>query len=99
MSKLMMFDFRCTNCQHVFEDLVQPLTGNLPCVLCGHTANRVISPVRIDRTAMALSGSAGPESIAHFDRIHREKKAIEDRSYERHGDYGPGHYELARDPL
>ena len=88
MAKLMMYDFRCRTCQHVFEDLVQPTVWTLPCVRCEQTADRLISPVRIDRTAIALTAGASPESIAHFDRIHREKKQIEDRCYERNGDYG-----------
>lgn len=35
-----------------------------------------------------MTKGASPESIAHFDRVHRERKAIEERTFERHGDYG-----------
>lgn len=86
MSKLMMFDFACEH-GHSFEDLVPPSVVEVPCV-CGATASRLISPVRIDRSAIALTKGASPESIAHFDRIHRERKAIEEKRYERNGDYG-----------
>jgi putative FmdB family regulatory protein len=86
--KLMMFDFVCS-CGNEFEEL----TGRddpVSCPDCGALASRTISPVRIDRTAIALTKGASPESIAHFDRIHRERKAIEEKRYERNGDYGHG---------
>jgi hypothetical protein len=38
--------------------------------------------------AMALSASASPESIAKFDRAHRQQKAKEERAYSNHRDYG-----------
>lgn len=87
MSKLLMFDFECT-LHGLFEDLVKSDIRQIPCPQCGAPAQRTISPVRIDRTAMALQESATPTAIDHFDRIHRERKAIEERSYRDHGDYG-----------
>lgn len=83
----MMFDFVCPY-GHEFEELVPPHLYYFMCPTCGTLAERQISPVRIDRSAIALTKGASPESIAHFDRIHRQRKAIEDRAYERHGDYG-----------
>lgn len=88
MSKLMLFDFVCQQCDHVFEDMVHPHIHEAPCPKCAATASRQISAPRIDRSAIALTPGASPESIAHFDRIHRERKQIEERTYERHGDYG-----------
>lgn len=88
MSKLILFDFECQRCFHYFEDMVQPHVHEAPCPKCGYSASRQISPVRIDRSAIAMTKGASPESIAHFDRVHRERKAIEERTFERHGDYG-----------
>jgi hypothetical protein len=84
----MYFDFHCAHCGTTTEDLVDPSTRSINCPLDGHPATRTISPVRIDRSAIALTKGASPESIAHFDRVHRERKAIEDKRYETHGDYG-----------
>lgn len=90
--KLMLFDFECSSgrCGHTFEALVPSESRYTECEKCGATASRLISPVRIDRSAIALTKGASPESIAHFDRVHRERKAIEEKRYETHGDYGHG---------
>lgn len=87
MSKLIMFDFKCASCDATFEDLVQPDIRELQCPVCGATARRQISPVRLDYAQMAMSEGM-PSAADHFARVHRERKAIEERSYEKHGDYG-----------
>ncbi len=89
MSKLMLFDFECA-AGHTFEDMVDASIRSTTCPKCGALASRLISPVRIDRTSIALTKGASPESIAHFDRVHRERKAIEEKRYAEHGDYGHG---------
>ena len=88
MTKLILFDFHCTKCAHDFEDLVKPSVYWLKCPKCKGNAQRVMSPVRIDRTRIALTSGASPESIAHFDRIHNQRRAIEEKSMANHGDYG-----------
>lgn len=87
MSKLLMFDFKCASCDVTFEDLVQSEIRQLECPKCGATACRQISPVRLDYTGMATQ-EGFPSAADHFSRTHRERKAIEDRSYREHGDYG-----------
>jgi putative FmdB family regulatory protein len=82
----MMFDFVC-QCGNEFEELAER-DSYVSCPDCGAKASRVISPVRIDRSAIALTKGASPESIAHFDRVHRERKAIEEKRHAEHGDYG-----------
>jgi putative FmdB family regulatory protein len=84
----MLFDFQCQNCNLLFEELVKSSKKKAPCPKCQATAIRQISTPRIDRSAIALTKGASPESIAHFDRIHRERKAIEERTHAEHGDYG-----------
>lgn len=84
----MMFDFECLVNRHVFEEMTYPDVKSVECPVCGKSAVRTISPVRIDRSAIALTKGASPESIAHFDRVHRERKAIEDKRKAEHGDYG-----------
>lgn len=84
---LRLYDFECP--QHgLFEDLVNTQTFECPCPKCNAPARRTISPVRINLLAMATSSSASPESINHFEKIHRQRKAIEDRCFADNGDYG-----------
>jgi putative FmdB family regulatory protein len=88
MSKLTYYDFLCPHCQTAFDDLVKPDVYQAECPECGEQAKRTVSAVRIDRTAIALTVGASPESIRHFDRVHRQRKAIEERNMQNHGDYG-----------
>lgn len=87
MSKLTMYDFLCAE-HGLFEDLVNPEIHQAPCPKCGTNAKRQISAVRIDKTGMALQDGATPTSIDHFERVHRQRRAIEERAFERNGDYG-----------
>ena len=85
---LMFYDYHCTQCGATFEELLPTDQLGIACE-CGATAKRILSPVRIDRMRIACSGSsASPESIAHFDRVHRQRKTIEERAFKEHGDYG-----------
>lgn len=85
---LMFYDFYCTECGVTQEGFTPTTEKEIPCE-CGSTARRILSAVRIDRTRIACSGdSASPESIAHFDRIHQQRKTIEERSLANHGDVG-----------
>lgn len=89
MSKLIMYDFSCYHCKRLFEDLVPSDSRVADCPYCGsHAGIRQISPVRINKLDMAMSESASPESLNYFDKVHRERKAIEDKKYHEHGDYG-----------
>lgn len=83
----MFYDFYCTECGVTEEGFEETSTHSLPCV-CGGTARRILSAVRIDRTRIATTGGASPESIAHFDRIHQQRKIIEERNLANHGDVG-----------
>lgn len=44
---------------------------------------------RIDRMGMALGEGATPTAIDHFERVHKERRAIEEKRFKEHGDYGP----------
>lgn len=85
--KLILFDFECPE-HGVFEDLVKSSVRSVPCPQCKAPASRIISPVRIDRLGMATSDGATPTSIDYFEKVHRERKAIEEKTFAEHGDYG-----------
>lgn len=84
---LMYLDFHCTECGTTFEAFVPTEVTQQLCE-CGVTARRILSAVRIDRTRIATTLGASPESVAHFDRIHQQRKTIEERTFKEHGDYG-----------
>jgi putative FmdB family regulatory protein len=84
-----LHDFECIKCGHIAEHFVY---GNDPveCVSCGAATKRVfLVAAKPHWAALAMGNSASPEAIARFDRVHRQQKAKEDKSYETHGDYGP----------
>lgn len=88
MSKLILFDFLCE--QHgLFEELVKPDIHQAPCPKCNQNAVRQVSAPHIDYESLALGVGATPTSIDRFEKVHRQRRRIEERSYERHGDYGP----------
>lgn len=87
MSKLILFDFECPE-HGIFEELVQPTEWSAQCPRCKSPAPRIISPVKIDRLGMAVQSGATETSIAYFERVHRQRKAIEDSRFKAHGDYG-----------
>lgn len=88
MSKLILFQFGCTKCGNTFEDLAKPGDYWSKCPDCGANARREITPVRIDKTRMAVTEGATATSIDHFDRVHKQRKAIEEKALRDHGDYG-----------
>jgi putative FmdB family regulatory protein len=86
MSKLMMFDFECQD-GHRFEELVSSKVRKITCPTCGDPAYRQISAPRIDYTGMAMTD--GMETAAdRFAKSHEQRRAIEERNYKNHGDYG-----------
>lgn len=88
MTKLILWDFECPECG-VFEELAKPSEKTARCPRCQSAAPRIISPVRIDRMGMAVQDGATESSIKYFERAHRQRKAIEDKRFAAHGDYGP----------
>jgi protein-arginine kinase activator protein McsA len=81
------FDFQCTECDLTSEHFVDHKVKRVTCQ-CGAIARRILSVVRIDKSGLSMLRGASPESIAHFDRIHRQQKTIEERTMREHGDYG-----------
>ncbi len=81
------YDFHCTECGTTFEEFVESAETEHACE-CGSTAGRILSAIRIDRSAIAVTLGASPESIAHFDRVHQQRKTIEEKTMREHGDYG-----------
>lgn len=85
-----LHDFECTKCGATREHFVYGNTAEVECMNCGAIAKRVfLTPAKPHWAALAQGNSASPEAIARFERVHKQQKAKEDKSYSDHGDYGP----------
>lgn len=87
-----MYDYQCTKCGNVHEDLVKLSQRDEPqdCRACDGTATRaMITPPRIDWLGMGYQKNVSPEFIDRYERVIKQQKAKEEKSLRDHGDYGP----------
>lgn len=49
-----MFDFQCTECTELFEELIEKDEKTLPCPVCGARSLRQLAAPRIDWMKMGL---------------------------------------------
>lgn len=88
-----LFDFRCRECDHVFEEWDTSDRDAKPaCPACGHAeTRRLIAAPRLDHISMATSGKSSSDgmtsSIDKWDKMRRQKMKTEQRNMERHGTY------------
>lgn len=89
MSKFMLFDFRCNECLHVFDDMVKPDVKETLCSRCPGTATRMISAPRLD-PKMGLDPDF-PKSYGQWEKRKKNHRAVEKKHFENHGtDYSSG---------
>jgi hypothetical protein len=74
MSKLIMFDFECSN-GHKFEDLVKSDIHELDCPQCNAKAARQISAVRLDYLQMGLKPGDFPTAGDRWAKMQTEAKS------------------------
>lgn len=87
-----LHDFRCTECNHVHEALVNWKVKRRDCPKCGNEAHRVfLKLAQINYLEMGVQKHVSPEIIDRWDKMHRDQKAKEEKSLKEHGDYGPSH--------
>lgn len=73
MSKLFLYDFECSKCKHVFEEMQQPGDKRkLKCPLCAKPSKRLISPVRTDWRGMGVSNDF-PTAAQKWEKAQRKK--------------------------
>ncbi len=67
---LILFDFKCTTCDHRIEKLVKRDVREIECPECGGTMARCISPVRSN-----LEGLSGhfPDAADKWARMHEKE--------------------------
>jgi len=66
----MLIDYRCS-CGHVSEHYIERCTEDAPCLECGATAHRLISPVRckLDHTF--------PGQASKWEKMHEREAKID----------------------
>lgn len=84
MSKLILYDFRCTECEHKFERLAKMVDRQTECPQCGAVANRLISTPRLD-PRMGLDPDF-PGAYDKWAKVRKQRTAIERAHYKEHGD-------------
>jgi|TARA_S200002703_G_C3703566_1_gene216099 hypothetical protein len=86
---MILHDFRCEECGTVEEHMCSADDIMSVCDTCGAVSHRVFKQLAKPHwLALAQGASASPEAIDRFERMHKQQKAKEDKTYAEHGDYG-----------
>lgn len=82
------YSFKCHTCGHYHDAFVK--RGTRPhCPDCNGETKQVIRYApKLDYLGMGAQKNAGPEFIDRFEKMHKDRKAHEDRKDRDHGDYG-----------
>lgn len=84
------FSYKCSVCEHKHDVFME--RGGIPplCPECsGRTTQIIRHAPKLDWLGMAQGDNAGPEFIDRFEKVHKDRKAHEDKIDREHGDYGP----------
>lgn len=84
MAKLILFEFRCTSCEHKFDDLVKSDVQQTPCPNCSGTGERLVSAPRLD-PKMGVDAEGNPTMGDKWAKIRRQQAQIEKKHYKEHG--------------
>ena len=87
------YDFKCPDCEQYFDRLCKiserKETVHEGCV--SKAKQVVLTNCSLNWTSLAMGHSASPEAISHFDKMHKQKAAQENKAEAEHGSY-PGQY-------
>jgi putative FmdB family regulatory protein len=83
MSKYMVFEFYCDNCENMFDGFVKPDKHQLACPECKGMAHRVISSPRLD-PKMGVD-PAFSTMADRWDKTHRQGRKVDEKRAEEHG--------------
>jgi putative FmdB family regulatory protein len=82
----MVFEFQCSSCNHIFDDLVQSTVHACPCPKCQKQSKRILSAPRFD-IRMGVDPTGNPTMGRKWARQHEQTRKIEEK---RARDNGPG---------
>lgn len=84
------YNFTCPACGHK-DDIFCKVSErqDQTCGECGEPTNQVVrTPPQPHWTSLAMGENASPEAIKMFNKMRREQKAKEEKTFREHGDYG-----------
>lgn len=84
MAKLILYDFRCTNCQLKFDTMVKSDVYLAPCPDCGSDGKRLISTPRLD-PKMGIDAEGNPTMGDKWAKIRKQRAEIEKKHWKEHG--------------
>ena len=82
-----IYDFKCDECGRVDEHLVKLSVKNMECPECGANMSRQIGIPNFSTSSLATGESATPDSIDRWEKMRKQKMAIEKKNQENHGTY------------
>lgn len=83
-----IYDFLCKHCGVATERFTSMDTESMKCETCGNLADKaVLTPPKINWSAMGAQKNASPEFIDKFERMHKQQKERETKFMKEHGDY------------
>jgi hypothetical protein len=83
------FSYKCGS-GHYHDAFVKNTVQEHECPDCGEVAKRVVRHApKLDWLGIGASKNASPEFIDRWDKMHKDRKAHEERIEKEHGDYGP----------
>lgn len=86
---MILHDFRCEECDTVEEHYCSSGDELSICDACGGISHRVFKQLAKPHwLALAQGDNASPEAVDRFERMHKQQKAKEEKTFAEHGDYG-----------
>lgn len=82
-----IFEFRCSECGHITDELVQSDVYETSCSACGSVARRIVSAPRIDWRAFVHGPNASEPAIDKWEKMRNKKMALEQKKLRDHGTY------------
>jgi len=86
---MILHDFKCEECGEVEEHMCSSGDEMSICDACGGHSHKIfLTTAKPHWLALAQGDNASPEAIDKFEKMHKQQKAKEEKSYDEHGDYG-----------
>ena len=82
-----IYDFKCNECDAVHEHFAGMDEKIGVCDTCGEPTTRLIGCPNLSISSLAKGDSATPDSIDKWEKMRKQKMAIESKNQENHGTY------------
>lgn len=81
------YEYTCETCKEELEVFCKVSEReNQQCATCSSSlVKQIRTPARPHWSSLAMGDSASPEAVSMFDKMHRDKAAIETKAIAEHG--------------